>query len=89
MLSHIDWYLYLKGKDNIKWAKRNTIATYESGRNISIDAIISLICREFNINEECLKTGKNIKEQPEPKNELDKLAEKYNMGYNYSNPINW
>lgn len=38
--------------------KRNTIATYETGRNQPIDAVISLICREFNVNEEWLKTGK-------------------------------
>lgn len=59
--------------------KRGTIANYELGRNTPIDAVISLICREFKINEEWLRTGKGTKEQPEPKNELDKLAEKYNM----------
>ena len=37
--------------------KRNTIATYESGRNEPIDAVISLICREFNVNEHWLRTG--------------------------------
>ncbi len=37
--------------------KRNTVATYEIGRNQPIDAVISLICREFNINEEWLRTG--------------------------------
>lgn len=38
--------------------KRNTIATYEIGRNEPIDAVISLICREFDVNEEWLRTGK-------------------------------
>lgn len=37
--------------------KRNTIATYEIGRNEPIDAVVSLICREFNVNEEWLRTG--------------------------------
>lgn len=37
--------------------KRNTIATYEIGRNEPIDAVISLICREFNVNEQWLRTG--------------------------------
>lgn len=37
--------------------KRNTIATYEAGRNQPIDAVITLICREFNINEEWLRDG--------------------------------
>ncbi|WP_148355462.1 helix-turn-helix domain-containing protein, partial [Anaerotruncus colihominis] len=31
--------------------KRNTIANYETGRNDPIDAVISLICKEFNVNE--------------------------------------
>lgn len=38
--------------------KRNTIANYEVGRNEPIDAVISLICREFDVNEEWLRTGK-------------------------------
>lgn len=38
--------------------KRNTIATYEIGRNEPIDAVISLMCREFDVNEEWLRTGK-------------------------------
>lgn len=59
--------------------KRNTIATYESGRNTPIDAVISLICREFKINEEWLRYGKGKKEQPEPKSEMDILAKTYNM----------
>ncbi len=37
--------------------KPNTIATYEIGRNEPIDAVISLICREFNVNERWLRTG--------------------------------
>lgn len=37
--------------------KRNTIATYEAGRNVPIDAVISLICRTFNVNEKWLRDG--------------------------------
>ncbi len=37
--------------------KRNTLANYEIGRNEPIDAVISLICREFNVNETWLRTG--------------------------------
>lgn len=36
---------------------RNNIAGYETGKSIPGDAVISLICREFNINEEWLRTG--------------------------------
>lgn len=37
--------------------KGNTIAQYEIGRNEPITAVFSLICKEFNVNEEWLKTG--------------------------------
>ena len=38
--------------------KRNTMAQYEIGRNEPIDAVIISICREFNVNENWLRTGK-------------------------------
>lgn len=38
--------------------KRNTIANYETGRNDPVDSVVSLICREFNVNENWLRTGK-------------------------------
>ena len=37
--------------------KRNTMATYESGRNEPIDAVISLICTKYNVNANWLRTG--------------------------------
>lgn len=37
---------------------RGSIANYEIGRNEPINAVISLICREFDVNEEWLRTGK-------------------------------
>lgn len=37
--------------------KRNSLANYETGRNTPIDAIIVSICREFNVNEDWLRTG--------------------------------
>ena len=37
--------------------KRNTIAKYETGINEPTTAVISLICREFNVNEQWLRTG--------------------------------
>ena len=37
--------------------KRNTIATYESNRNEPIDAVVSLICMQYNVNEHWLRTG--------------------------------
>ncbi|WP_092370335.1 helix-turn-helix domain-containing protein [Enterocloster lavalensis] len=37
--------------------KRNTVATYELGRSVPSEAGISLMCREFNVNETWLRTG--------------------------------
>ena len=37
--------------------KRGAVANYEIGRNEPIDAVISLICREFNVNEDWLRNG--------------------------------
>ena len=38
--------------------KRNTVATYETGKSNPSDAAVLLICKTFNINEEWLRTGK-------------------------------
>ncbi len=37
--------------------RRGTIANYEIGRNEPIDAVVSLICKEYNVNETWLRTG--------------------------------
>ena len=37
--------------------KQNTIAQYEMGRTTPSDAIVFSICREFNVNEDWLRTG--------------------------------
>ena len=36
---------------------RGNIAAYEVGKNSPSDAVISLICREFNVNEVWLRNG--------------------------------
>ncbi len=36
---------------------RGNIGAYEVGKNAPSDAVISLICREFNVNEEWLRSG--------------------------------
>ena len=38
--------------------KRNTIASYEIGRNMPLDAVIVLICSKFAVDETWLRTGK-------------------------------
>ncbi len=54
--------------------KRNTIANYETGRNEPIDAVISLICREFNANEEWLRTGNGEMFSPTSSAAMEALA---------------
>lgn len=45
---------------------RNTIANYETGNRKPSNVVITSICREFNINEEWLRTGDG-----EPKKDMD------------------
>lgn len=59
--------------------KRNTVANYETGRNEPVDAVISLICREFNINEEWLRYGTGDRRAADKSNELDALVMKYGL----------
>jgi len=61
--------------------KRNTIAMYEMGKTIPSDQTILSICREFNVNEEWLRTGKGEIFLPESNDELKALAKKYNLSY--------
>ncbi len=37
--------------------KRNSVASYEIGKNYPMDTVIKSMCREFNVNEEWLRTG--------------------------------
>lgn len=59
--------------------KRNTIANYETGRNDPVDSVISLICREFNVREEWLRTGEGEMFKAKPSDILDQLAYKYKL----------
>ncbi len=59
--------------------KRNTIATYEIGRNTPLDAVIASICREFSVSETWLRTGEGEMFIPSPNGVLDELAQKYGL----------
>ncbi len=59
--------------------KRNTIATYEIGRNTPLDAVIASICREFNVSETWLRTGEGEMFLPSPNGVLDELVQKYGL----------
>lgn len=51
---------------------RGALAVYEVGRNQPIDAVVALICREFNVNEQWLRTGQG--EMFVPQSGEDELA---------------
>ncbi len=59
--------------------KGNAISQYESGRNAPIDAVVSLICREFNVSEAWLRTGEGEMFVPKEEDALDELAKQYNL----------
>lgn len=58
---------------------QNTITGYESGRRNPSGPVISAICKEFNVNEEWLRTGSGEMFAPDPGDELEALAKKYNI----------
>lgn len=60
-------------------SKGNTVAQYELGRSNPIDAVLSLICREFNVCKEWLQTGEGEMFNSEPIDVLDQLVKKYNL----------
>lgn len=57
--------------------QRGAIANYELERNVPIDAVISLICREFNVREAWLRTGEGEMLEIKPRaEELGELVRK-------------
>ena len=60
---------------------RNNIAGYEIGRRLPSDAVITLICRTFNVSESWLRVGEGEIFYDKPDNVLDALVEKYALSY--------
>lgn len=58
---------------------RGNIATYETGKSKPGDAVVSLICREFSVNEEWLRTGNGEMFKAAPSDALDALAATYHL----------
>jgi transcriptional regulator with XRE-family HTH domain len=54
--------------------KRNTVANYELGRSEPSAAVLSAICREFNVSEEWLRTGEGEMFKPNAMLEVDELV---------------
>ncbi len=57
--------------------KGNTVTNYENGMRVPSDAVIKAICREFDINQEWLETGKGNMKARSRCNTLDKVAKRY------------
>lgn len=54
--------------------KRNTVANYETNRNEPSAAVVSLICREFNVSEDWLRNGNGNMFLPvDRENEISRL----------------
>lgn len=64
--------------DKLK-VSRSNIATYEVGKNNPADAVINLICLEFNVSETWLRTGEGEMFLPSPNGVLDELVQKYGL----------
>lgn len=63
--------------------KRGAVANYEVGRNQPIDAVISLICKTYNVNEAWLRDGKGKMFLPFE----DEVAEMVSQLLEVSNPF--
>lgn len=62
--------------------KGNTVAQWESGRNEPPDVALTSICKEFNVNEEWLRTGSGEMFRPSPSSALDALVAEYHLDQN-------
>ena len=58
----------------------NYVWMIENGKRVPSDRLIKSICREFNVNEEWLRTGEGSMKTPEPPpDELDALLDRYKL----------
>lgn len=60
---------------------QNTVTGYESGRRNPSAPVISLICREFGVNEQWLRDGVGEMFDPSPTSALDALAKEQNLSH--------
>ena len=59
--------------------KGNTVTNYETGLRSPTDAVIKSICREFNVSEKWLRTGKGEMFLKTPDTLIEQLQQKYSM----------
>lgn len=58
---------------------RSAISNIENGKRNLTDQMILSICREFNVNENWIKTGQGEMFTPEPENEFDVFAKNFDL----------
>lgn len=58
---------------------KQTVSRIENGVNSLTDQMFKSICREFNVNEEWLRSGYGDMFNPSPPDELENLAKKYGL----------
>ena len=58
---------------------QNTITGYETGKRMPSNQVINLICREFHVNEEWLRSGEGEMFAPAPSSALDDLAAEHGL----------
>ena len=61
---------------------RNNIAGYETGKRSPSEAAISLICKEFKVNEEWLRKGTGDIFIPAPTTSIELLSKEYGLTKN-------
>ena len=59
----------------------SAVSQIEKGKIGMTDQTRMFICREFNVNEEWLRTGEGEMFVPAPTDELDALAKRYNLSH--------
>lgn len=60
---------------------QNTITGYETGRKNPSSPVISLICKEFGVNEEWLREESGEMFMPDASDEIEALAKKYHLSH--------
>ena len=58
---------------------RNNIAGYETGKRSPSEAVISLICKTFNVSDTWLRTGAGEMFVEAPSDTLDALVQEYHL----------
>lgn len=58
---------------------RNNIAGYETGKRSPSEAAISLICKEFSVNEEWIRYGTEPMILPPAESSIDLLSKEYGL----------